>query len=68
MRRSPSVDPIRPRKETEVREWQGCDVRWYCRHRTTVGLDVRTIREYIRNQEDQDKHEERLPLEGIPPS
>jgi REP element-mobilizing transposase RayT len=27
------VDPIRPRKETEVREWQSLShVRWYCRY------------------------------------
>ena len=40
--------------------------RGYCV--STVGLDEQVIREYIRNQEAEEKRQEQLPLGGLQPS
>ena len=37
--------------------------RGYCV--STVGLDEKTVREYIRNQEEEEKRQENLPLGGL---
>ena len=39
--------------------------RGYCV--STVGLDEDVVREYIRNQEDEEKRQEQLPLGGLKP-
>ena len=39
--------------------------RGYCV--STVGLDEKTIREYIRKQEEEEKRQEQLPLGGLEP-
>jgi putative transposase len=39
--------------------------RGYCA--STVGLDEKTIREYIRNQEEEEKRQEQLPFGGLKP-
>jgi putative transposase len=39
--------------------------RGYCV--STVGLDEQTIRQYIRNQEEEEKRQEQLPLGGLQP-
>ncbi len=40
--------------------------RGYCV--STVGLDEQVIREYIRNQEEEEKRQEQLPLGGLQPA
>ncbi len=60
-----------------MREWQSqSHVRWYCKYhlvfvpkyrkRTIYGsLRRDLVREYIRNQEEEEKRQEDLPLRGL---
>ena len=49
----------RPKQFTGLHFW----ARGYCV--STIGLDEAAIREYIRNQEEEDKRQESLRLEGL---
>jgi putative transposase len=51
----------RDRNFTEYHFW----ARGYCV--STVGLDEKTIREYIRKQGEEEKRQEQLPLGGLEP-
>ena len=51
----------RPRNFTGFHFW----ARGYCA--STVGLDEETIREYIREQQEEEKRQEQLPFGGLEP-
>jgi putative transposase len=39
---------------------------WACRYCvSTIGLDEQVIRAYIRNQENEEKHQEQIQLKGL---
>ena len=49
-------------REQNFTGWH-CWARGYCV--STVGLDEQVIREYIRNQENEETRQEQMPLKGL---